>query len=106
MTFFCALLSSAPEFGELSCKLTCMRSLVVAVRRGSVGLIGVLAVQSLRLLSSMSCKRINWCPGWESNLLGGMIRGQLIDLRNGQKEKKRQNTEVRYTAGTRNDVEE
>src|SRR5258708_3062321 len=44
-----------------------MRSLVVAVRRGRVGLIGVLAVESLRLLSSMSCKRINWCPGWESN---------------------------------------
>src|SRR5258708_38594424 len=42
-------------------------SVPIGIAFVSVGLIGVLAVQSLRLLSSMSCKRINWCPGWESN---------------------------------------
>src|SRR5713226_6232741 len=44
----------------------------------------------------------NWCPGWESNPSGGLILRKLLIPRNNKMEKNHKNTEVRYTAGTRN----
>ena len=42
-----------------------------------------------------------WCPGWESNLSGGLILRKLLILRNSKMEKNYKNAEARYTAGTR-----
>ena len=47
----------------------------------------------------------NWCPGWESNPSGALILRNLLILRKSKTEKNDKNAEVRYTTGTRPDLE-